>query len=151
MIDLKKLKKNLIKTSKKLDFDFLILFGSYAKGKQRENCENESDIDLAFFKQEENKNLKFIDLYFEISKHIEGDIKLNLIDLSENNPYLLEEEIFRSGKLIFCKNKEIYYDKRNQTFFNYIDYKEYDYILENSILSCKNLAEKYSYVKEKFK
>jgi predicted nucleotidyltransferase len=151
MLNLKKLKVDLIKVSKKFELDFLILFGSYAKGKQRENCENESDLDFAFFKLKENEKLRFVDLYFEISKLINGDMKLNLIDLSEDNQYLLEEEIFRTGKLIFCTDKEIYYDRRNQTFFNYINYKEYDYILENSLKSCQDLVNRYSYVKDKIK
>ncbi len=136
MLD-KNVKNKLIEISKKYKLDFLILFGSRAKGNNRED----SDWDFAYYKL--NNNVNYEKLYKDILKVINYS-DLNLINLSLENSYILEEEIFRNGIIIYNKKEEIYFERRSQTFINYVDYKNYDYILENSLNSNLELSKKYS-------
>ncbi len=120
------IKIKLQKIAKTLDLDFIIIFGSRAKNTANEN----SDYDIAFYKKDKNYDYDEVyDKIWEILEHKD----LNLIDLNQDNSYFLEEEIFKSGVLICFKTEELFIERRNQTFFNYNDYKQYDYILEKII------------------
>jgi len=81
---------------KKYKIDFVILFGSYAKGTAKEK----SDIDLLIGGKVDG--LKFIGLYDELCKALHKNIDLiKLNDLKDNVDFLYE--IFANGVKIYGK------------------------------------------------
>ncbi len=92
-----KLKKEALKSGIKM----LILFGSQASGKAK----NESDFDLAVL-MVEGKNISkkladYADTLFSLASIFEvTEDKIDLTNLSSASPFL-QKEIFSNGKLIF--------------------------------------------------
>lgn len=90
------IKKIVLDVIKEYDIDFVILFGSYAKGKANEK----SDIDLLIGGKVDG--LKFVGLHDELSNKLNKKIDLIKInDLNNNIEFLYE--IFASGVKIYGK------------------------------------------------
>jgi predicted nucleotidyltransferase len=126
MIEKSKLKQ-LEKVAKNNNLDFLILFGSYSKNKEREN----SDVDFAYFSNNVPK-IDDLELMDEISEVFEHKKEIDLINLNrlDLSCYLVFR-IFREGFPIYIKDKNLFLSKKEETYFNYVDYKRFDKIHEN--------------------
>ena len=103
----------------------LILFGSFAKNKEKLN----SDIDISYLSDKKLDDLKLIDKISEIFEHkSEIDlINLNRLELSHH----LVFKIFKEGNLIYERDKNLFLHKKEESYFNYIDYKRFDKMHEN--------------------
>jgi uncharacterized protein len=108
----------LQKVAEKFKLNLLVIFGSYAKKTQTKN----SDIDFAYLDLKEKTN--FLDLNYEISKIFDFKKKIDLINLSEDNPPFLQEMIFRNGVLIFENKKGLFLEYRANAFLDYCDFAE---------------------------
>jgi len=114
-----KMENELIKLSKKLEIDLLILFGSRAKNTNNES----SDWDLAIYSKNEIKeNLKI--KFFNELREIFKEKKFDLIILDEKSSPILENQIFRFGKCIYESKKNLFFEKKQNSYFDYQDYKE---------------------------
>lgn len=84
----------------KFKVQVIILFGSYARGKQR----NDSDVDIAFKSDEEFSRMQIWEMKNEIEDILNKEVDLINIDseISEGFRY----EILMSGKLIYVANKQ---------------------------------------------
>lgn len=103
--------------AKKFDLDLFVLFGSRAKGNYTEN----SDWDFAFYKKIPLTDKKKEELLFELIEILENDnIDLIEIDVIKTPPYLIFN-ILRTGKVIYEKDKKLYYEMLNNSFIDYID------------------------------
>lgn len=93
ILKLKEFKKLL---SQQMKFDELILFGSYAKGNQREN----SDVDVAVVLDESNEDyFSTRPLLWKISRIIDDRIEPLLFEKKHDDSGFLEE-IIKTGIVI---------------------------------------------------
>jgi len=100
----------------KYDLRFLILYGSASKNKLNEK----SDIDIAFFGNDELSFEQQLELSSDLSSNIQiGYRILDLVDLKIANP-LLKYEITQGGKLLYG-DKTDFADYQVFAFKNYID------------------------------
>lgn len=111
---------------KKYKVDFMIVFGSYAKNTQKSN----SDIDLAYFSR---YDLNYQDLFEELVDNFEGK-NIDLIKISIEKPIRLRQTIFREGILIYFLDKHIYNEVKLDTYMEFIDFSQYDYVKSKFIL-----------------
>lgn len=83
---------------KKMNPSFLIVFGSIAKG----NIHQDSDIDIAFFCEENNHSPYDI---FLIAQELAGYLKreVDLVNLQEAST-VFKAQIFTTGLVIYSKN-----------------------------------------------
>ena len=90
---LKEYKKLL---SKQMKFDDLILFGSYAKGTQKED----SDVDVAIVLEESNEDYFYTrPLIWKISRVVDDRIEPLIIERKHDDSGFLEE-IMKTGVVI---------------------------------------------------
>ncbi|MFW5705048.1 MAG: hypothetical protein ACOCXG_04370, partial [Nanoarchaeota archaeon] len=61
--------------------------------------------------------------------------KIDLINLEENTNVTLHLEIFQKGICIYESHKHIFENKKERSFFNYIDFKTLYGHLENKFLN----------------
>ncbi len=125
------MKKELLNQLKEIgiefDLDLLILFGSRATNTNSQN----SDLDIAYIS---NKKINELDLISEITKKTNIN-DIDLIEIDERiNPVILNWEIFKTGILIYEKEKNLFYELLGRSFINYIDFKE-NLEIENEILN----------------
>ena len=100
----------------KYDLRFLILYGSASKNKLNEK----SDIDIAFFGNDELSFEQQLELSSDLSSNIQiGYRILDLVDLKIANP-LLKYEITQGGKLLYGDETD-FADYQVFAFKNYID------------------------------
>lgn len=105
MIDIEKLKPQIVKALMPLKPDKIILFGSYAYGTPNEN----SDIDLFIFKENEQNNKR--DYKLSLRKEIRPliskyKIGFDFIVASEEfvrkrDDYFYKNDILENGKIIY--------------------------------------------------
>ena len=99
------------------DLDAIILFGSYARGKQKTT----SDIDIAIKPIEELNSLKMLDIKNKIEDAIGIDVHLiNLNTINEDFKY----EILISGKTLYCKNEYEFEMYKLKMYSNYLLFSE---------------------------
>lgn len=97
---------------KKINPDSIILFGSYARGKQKHN----SDIDIAIKPMNKIQEAELINIKNEIEKIIGIDVHLiNLDEINDDFRY----EILLTGKTLYCKNE---YELEMYKLKKYSDY-----------------------------
>ena len=90
---LKEYKKLL---SKQMKFDDLVLFGSYAKGTQKED----SDVDVAIVMDESNEDYFYTrPLIWKISRDVDDRIEPLIIERKHDDSGFLEE-IIKTGVVI---------------------------------------------------
>jgi predicted nucleotidyltransferase len=95
---------------------FALLFGSYVKGKQKED----SDIDLAiYFKKVPRVDafLKLISMLTDITKKEVDVVVLN------NASAMLRHQVFKNKQTLFIKDRNSYINFRLKTINNYEEYK----------------------------
>ena len=115
------IKENELKNFfKKIDFiEFVVLFGSYAKGKSFPI----SDFDLAIYTSKNLELLEIGDLISKLEKLTGLEVDLLILnDLYKNNPRLAYE-IISQGKLIFYRNKNKWIEFKTWTYIYYCDHK----------------------------
>lgn len=99
------------------DLDAIILFGSYARGKQKTT----SDIDIAIKPIEELNSVKMLDIKNKIEDAIGIDVHLiNLNTINEDFKY----EILISGKTLYCKNEYEFEMYKLKMYSNYLLFSE---------------------------
>lgn len=97
---------------KKFNLHSIILFGSYARGKQKHN----SDIDIAIKPMSKIQEAELINIKNEIEKIIGIDVHLiNLDEINDDFRY----EILLTGKTLYCKNE---YELEMYKLKKYSDY-----------------------------
>src|SRR3989344_4963418 len=103
----KKLIENL---SKIKSVNSIILFGSQANGKVREN----SDIDIAVItdKISEKEGMKIIGYSNDKTD----------ISLFSRLPIIIQFRVFKEGKVLFCKNEKYLNNIRFETLRRYLDF-----------------------------
>ena len=89
---------------KKIPIDKVYLYGSYAKGTQREN----SDVDICFFSQafEDRRSLDILTELFYLKIKYDKDLRIEpnafpLSELDNDNPFV--KEILRTGTEIYSR------------------------------------------------
>lgn len=98
---------------------FAYLFGSYAKGKEKES----SDIDIAVYLQDINKN-NYFDYKIKIKLDLE-DILKHEIDIVILNfaPPFLKHQVISYGKLLKSNDNKKLNEFKIRSFYEYCDYK----------------------------
>lgn len=111
----KKQKDKIKKLAKKYDLKMVLLFGSQATGKTHK----ESDIDIAFLPE---KKISFKDDYYlnyEFTNIFQND-KIDTVNLRGANP-LLMYAIFKNPKILYEKDRFIFYNYENYAFKRYVE------------------------------
>jgi uncharacterized protein len=125
------IKKKLNLLAKKYDLKFLVLFGSRANG----TYNNLSDWDFAFFPQKNFSIEDEMDLFDSILFILKNE-KVDIINLKNQQDYLLRKNIAQNSILIYEEEKGIYDDFQVNSIFNYIDYLPI-YKVEEDIVNKK--------------
>lgn len=102
------------KVGKKYNLDFILLYGSQAKGK---SITKETDLDLAIFKRGGIKPSVYFEIYLKLSKVFKGQ-NLDLKTLTGVDP-LLRFYVIKDGIPLYIKNKTFYHE-----FFSFA-YKDF--------------------------
>ena len=110
-------KKNIAKIAKKHGLKLVLLFGSFAVGKNRED----SDMDIAVLGNKDISFQKSIDLIGEFSRVFHENIDLAL--LNHANPLLLHQ-VNQKPVLLFGSAKN-YFSFKLYAFHRYNDYLPY--------------------------
>lgn len=103
--------------NKHIPTDFIILFGSFAKGNMRED----SDIDLAYFSKQTLSSYERFLLAGEIAT-ITGR-EVDLIDIRQVDT-ILTMQIFSEGKVIYMKNENEYTKQQMRAYSMYVTLNE---------------------------
>jgi uncharacterized protein len=112
---IKKLRENLAEIAEKYDLDFLILFGSFARGKARPN----SDIDIGVF-----GNLEFdqeLELAGKMSEILKSD-HIDFVNFRNASP-LLAHTTGREAVLIYEKRDGLFKEFKTYAFKKYVETK----------------------------
>jgi len=107
---------------------FVILFGSYAKKKQNKN----SDIDLAIYLNIKDKiqRAKKRNIFIAKLLHILNK-KIDLVILNDIQDNFLLHDILKEGKLIYCCNKEIFFDFKINRHHQVLDFLSHYYYVNS--------------------
>ena len=107
MVDIEKLKHEIVESLKPLDPDKIILFGSYAYGTPNED----SDIDLFLVKDIESSNARMYRL--AARKNLRGLVQKHKIGfdvlaasndfLKQREDYFYKVDILSKGKVLYAK------------------------------------------------
>lgn len=102
---------------------FAYVYGSFAEG----NRGRLSDIDLAVcFNQDLSRSERF-DLRLRLSSEISGICATAVDVVSLNDASLsLAFEIIKKGKVLFCKDRDVFVEKEYQVMKRYLDRRYYD-------------------------
>lgn len=112
---LKKIKNILLEEIK--DLEAIVVFGSYARNKQKDT----SDIDIAIKPNIELSNERMLEIKNKLEEEILIDVHLiNLNIINEDFKY----EILISGKTLFCKNEYDFEMYKCRIFGNYLQFSE---------------------------
>ncbi|WP_186669021.1 nucleotidyltransferase domain-containing protein [Sporosarcina sp. BP05] len=102
----------------KLNPDFIIIFGSYAKG----TTHSESDIDVAFYR--EDKVFSAYELFMFAQQLADIiDIEVDLVDLKEAST-IFATQIFSTGEVIYSKNENLRMELHMRTYSMYAKLNE---------------------------
>jgi len=115
-----KLEEALGSIGDKYGIEYAILFGSYAEGYNF----SKSDLDIAVKLEETPKNFREkLRKITEISEKVEEvvGIETDVIILNDAHPGL-RFEIFRNGKLIIVRNRDILIMDKDKTMAEYYDF-----------------------------
>ena len=99
--------------NEKLNPDFIIIFGSYAKG----IIHSESDIDVAYYRA--NKTFSSYELFMfaqELADLI--GIEVDLVDLKEAST-VFATQIFSTGEVIYSQNENLRMELHMRTYSMY--------------------------------
>ncbi|RKD25614.1 DNA polymerase subunit beta [Ammoniphilus oxalaticus] len=102
----------------KLNPDYIIVFGSYAKG----FAHQESDIDLAFYTRDQTPNA--YDLFLvaqELADLLQ--VEVDLINIA-NASTVFKAQIFSTGSLIYARDEALYLNHRMTALSMYVKLNE---------------------------
>lgn len=102
----------------KLKPDFIIIFGSYAKG----ITHNESDIDVAFYREDKVFSAYELFIIAQQLADIIG-IEVDLVDLKEAST-VFATQIFSTGEVIYSKNENLRMELHMRTYSMYAKLNE---------------------------
>ncbi|MBO0589073.1 nucleotidyltransferase domain-containing protein [Sporosarcina sp. E16_8] len=102
----------------KLKPDFIIIFGSYAKG----ITHNESDIDVAFYREDKVFSAYELFMFAQQLADIIG-IEVDLVDLKEAST-VFATQIFSTGEVIYSKNENLRMELHMRTYGMYAKLNE---------------------------
>jgi len=115
--------------------DFALLFGSYARGNQREL----SDIDIAIFTRRPIDLLEQGDIISSLEERLEKKIDLVLLNGLEKENAKMAFNIIDNHQIIFSKKQQQYIDFKVNTYKYYFDlepmYEMFDNTLRERIAS----------------
>lgn len=98
---------------KKINPDFIIVFGSYASGQTHKK----SDIDIAFYK--EYGSFSAYELFMFAQDLVEViDIEVDLVDLKEAST-VFAAQIFSTGEVIYSQNEQLQMELHMRTYSMY--------------------------------
>ena len=98
---------------KKINPDFIIVFGSHAKG----SAHSESDLDVAFYR--EDKSFTSYEIFMfaqELAAIIKSEV--DLVDLKEAST-VFATQIFSTGTVIYSKNENLRMELHMRTYSMY--------------------------------
>lgn len=104
------------KVGQKYDLDFIVMFGSQAKG---QIITKETDLDIAVYKTGDIKPADFLGLYLALHEILKGQ-NLDLKILNEADP-LLRFQIMKNAVPLYIKNPTFYHEFFS---FAYKDFQE---------------------------
>lgn len=97
--------------------EFAILFGSFAEGKETPL----SDVDIGVYVSRPTTLLHLGWLMTELEKVLKKIVDVVELNTTlEKNP-LFAYKVIASGKLIFCKNHEVFVDFKTKAILRYLD------------------------------
>ncbi len=102
----------------KLKPDFIIIFGSYAKG----ITHNESDIDVAIYREDKVFSAYELFMFAQQLADIIG-IEVDLVDLKEAST-VFATQIFSTGEVIYSKNENLRMELHMRTYSMYAKLNE---------------------------
>lgn len=111
------LKKDLKLLAKKFNLKFLVLFGSRANGTFKKS----SDWDFAYYPKSDFSIEDEINLFDSIM-FILKDEKVDLINLRNQEDYLIRKNVSENSILIYEEEDGIFSEFQVNSIFNYIDY-----------------------------
>ncbi|MGV6831484.1 MAG: type VII toxin-antitoxin system MntA family adenylyltransferase antitoxin [bacterium] len=128
--------ESLDEVLKSYDFiDFALLFGSYARGTQK----NLSDIDIAIYTNRSIGLLEQGDIISFLEDKFEKKIDLVLLNNLEKENAKMAFNIVNNHKIIFSRQKQKYIDFKANTYKYYLDlqpmYEMFDEALKERISS----------------
>ncbi|HLS34704.1 MAG TPA: nucleotidyltransferase domain-containing protein [Bacillota bacterium] len=101
----------------KLNPDFIILYGSFAKGTQNEH----SDLDIAYFSDEELSTYERFIFASKLSHIVKREV--DLIDIKKANT-VFTMEIFSEGEPIYIANENTFVRQRMRAYSMYVTLNE---------------------------
>lgn len=109
--------------AKRYGLDFIILFGSQAKGASYPL----SDIDIAVHIKGESAHRDLFNLQLIISLELCDIVKKNEVDVVILNeaPLRLRYEAFKHGRLIYCEDQQAYIEAYARAVDDYLDFQHY--------------------------
>lgn len=100
-----------------LHADFIILFGSFAKGTQRED----SDLDIAFFSKQEITPYERFVLASELAEVVDREV--DLVDIRQIDT-VFTMQIFSQGIPIYIEDPDQFYIQRMRAYSMYLALNE---------------------------
>lgn len=118
-------KKAFISLGKIYPIDFIVLFGSHAKGKAKKS----SDIDIGIYLRNEISSRKVRCLMEDII-HIFKSDKIDIVILNRASPLLLFE-IAKNNKLLYERSKDLFLNFKLLSMKRYWEYSKFRKFREN--------------------
>jgi uncharacterized protein len=112
------MKKQMIEVLRnEMNPDFIILFGSFAKGTARED----SDVDLAYFSDKQLSSYERFNLANELALTCERDV--DLVDILDIDT-IFALQIFQSGVPLYISDKDEYTRQKIKAYRMYAELNE---------------------------
>lgn len=102
----------------KIDPEAIVLFGSYARGTQRE----ESDIDIAVKTAIKTSSMQILEIADQLEEILQKEVDLVLLNTIEDDGFAYE--ILINGKILYCKNPYEFEMYRLDKFRDYLELNE---------------------------
>jgi len=120
----------------RIDPDFLIVFGSYAK----ESPHSESDIDVAFYRQDYSfSSFELFQTAQELADIIK--IEVDLVDLQTAST-VFAAQVYSTGEVIYSKNERLRMELHMRTYSMYTKLNEERQPIIDEILKRGSVYEK---------
>lgn len=126
MLNIEKQKQIIEKLKQHLDPDFIILFGSFAKG----TTHAESDVDLAFFSDKQLSSYERFLIAGELALIVEKEV--DLVDIKQIDT-VFTLQIFEQGVPIYIKNENEFTRQKMRAYSMYATLNEQRMAIINSI------------------
>lgn len=110
-------KKEIEKIAKKYNLKLVLVFGSQAKGK----LHPKSDLDLAFYPEEEVDEQKLYEEFVHLFKRTDID----LVNLRKNHNHFLRYQILSEGLPLYEAKFGLRSKMEWQSYFDYTDFAKY--------------------------